>query len=550
MDETIAPSEPELTPAEIEALEAELAAYTETEAERLGLRREQYTETVDQQFWASQRPHTTVLISGLSLAHDRLAVAALAGIGYRVAMLDMPDHASLQYGKEFGNRGQCNPTYYTVGNLIKNLVRMRDEEGMSTQEIIDSYLFVTAGGCGPCRFGMYVTEYRKALRDAGFEGFRVLLFQMAGGVRQATGQELGLKIDGQFAWAIVRAFIAGDILNMQGYRMRPYEVVEGSTDAALAACKDVLDETFRANGSVVRAMLRCRLLLGRVQLDRTTPKPVVSLIGEFWAMTTEGEGNYHMHRFLEQEGAEVHIQSITNWLLFLLWEAQHDTKKRMVLRWDDEARKGLSGKDATKKLWSLKAGDAAVRTIFQIYAAALGFHGHHLPDIQHYADLAGEHYDTDVRGGESFLEVGKVIHFMKDHVNHMTVSVKPFGCMPSSGVSDGVQSLITAKYPDAIFSPIETTGDSAVNAHSRVQMMLFKARQKAVEEFQRALDAAGLDDATFQARAQQGRFASAAWHAPHRVAGTAANLAYAVEGRRHRLRRLARGALRRVGAPV
>jgi predicted nucleotide-binding protein (sugar kinase/HSP70/actin superfamily) len=24
---------------------------------------------------------------------------------------------------------------------------------------------------------MYVTEYRKALRDAGFDGFRVLLFQ-------------------------------------------------------------------------------------------------------------------------------------------------------------------------------------------------------------------------------------------------------------------------------------------------------------------------------------------------------------------------------------
>ena len=213
--------EPELSPEEAIALEEELAAYAEEEARKLGLQRKQYTEVVDQGFWASQRPHTTVLISGLSLAHDHLAVAALAGIGFKTEALEMPDTESLQYGKEFGNRGQCNPTYFTVGNLIKHLVHLRDERGMSTQEIIDSYVFVTAGGCGPCRFGMYVTEYRKALRDAGFEGFRVLLFQMAGGVRQATGEELGLEIDGKFAWAIVRAFIAGDILNMQGYRMRP-----------------------------------------------------------------------------------------------------------------------------------------------------------------------------------------------------------------------------------------------------------------------------------------------------------------------------------------
>ena len=41
--------------------------------------------------------------------------------------------------------------------------------------------------------------------------------------------------------------------------------------------------------------------------------------------------------------------------------------------------------------------------------------------------------------------------------------------MPSSGVSDGVQSAITELYPEAIFLPIETTGDGAVNVYSRVQ---------------------------------------------------------------------------------
>lgn len=522
--------EPVLTPEEEARLQEELQAFADAEAGRLGLAdREQYTENVQQAFWADEKPHTTILVSGLSLAHDHLVTAALAGIGYRVRTLDVPDVESLQMGKEFGNRGQCSPTYFTVGNLVKHLVRMRDEEGFSTQEIVDGFIFLTAGGCGPCRFGMYVTEYRKALRDAGFDGFRVLTFQMAGGIKQATGKELGLKIDPNFAWHVVRALIAGDVLNLQAYRMRPYEVVPGATNAAVEECKAVLAEAFSNRRHVSLALLRCRQILGRIALDRSHPKPVVSLIGEFWAMTTEGDGNYHMQQFLEREGAEVDIQGVTNWLLFLLWEAGYDTERRQVLREDDTARKGLAGKDATKKLWSLRVGDWAVRGVFQTYAKLLGLHGYHLPDMEHIAQLAGQHYSNDVRGGEGHMEVGKLIHFVEDRVNHMTVSVKPFGCMPSSGVSDGVQSVVMSKWPDALFIPIETTGDQEVNAHSRVQMMLFKARQKAQAEFEEALAATGHTEDSFRARlARSRRFRNPFLRPRHRTASVVTNLVYAL----------------------
>ena len=117
------------------------------------------------------------MLGGLTVAHDEFLSAALKGIGYITKHLDVPDTDALQLGKEFGNRGQCNPTYFTVGNLVKHLQHLRDNEGLSAQHIIENYLFVTAGACGPCRFGTYVTEYRKALRDAGFDGFRVMLFQ-------------------------------------------------------------------------------------------------------------------------------------------------------------------------------------------------------------------------------------------------------------------------------------------------------------------------------------------------------------------------------------
>src|SRR5437762_12297343 len=107
------------------------------------------------------------------------------------------------------------------------------------------------------------------------------------------------------------------------------------------------------------------------------------------------------------------------------------------------------------------------------------------------ADTARDFYNNHLRGGEGHMEVGKLILNVSKKKATMTLSVKPFGCMPSSGVSDGVQSLITERYPQAIFCPIETNGDGAVNVYSRVQMMLFKARKAARDEFEAQLKEKG-----------------------------------------------------------
>ena len=69
-----------------------------------------------------------------------------------------------------------------------------------------------------------------------------------------------------------------------------------------------------------------------VAVDRTQVKPKVAIIGEFWAMTTEGDGNYQLQRFLEKEGAEDDIQFVSAWILYNVWEATFDTKSRAHLR--------------------------------------------------------------------------------------------------------------------------------------------------------------------------------------------------------------------------
>lgn len=502
---------------------------TSKEELALGLeqaKRTQWFDPVPRQFLIKDKATTTILFGGLTMAHDYLVEGVLKGLGYTVRHMDCPDTESLRFGKEFGNRGQCNPTYFTVGNLIKYLIHLRDVEGISKEEIVRNYLFITSGSCGPCRFGTYVTEYRKALRDAGFDGFRVLLFQQQSGLKQATGGESALKLDTSFFFGFVKAVFLGDILNAIGYRIRPYEVETGATDAALSRCKQYLYDALFHRKWLIPTLYKCRKELAAIKVDRTRVKPKVSIIGEFWAMTTEGDGNYHLQHFLESEGAEVEVQSVTAWILYLIWEGRYDTLKRMKLRGEDSGRYGLQGKNPVFRLWMFGLADRIIRVLFQTYAKTIGLYDYHLPDMDEISEVSHKHYNNHLRGGEGHMEVGKLIlNVVKRKVN-MTLSVKPFGCMPSSGVSDGVQSLITEKYPDAIFLPIETTGDGAINFYSRIQMMLFKAKQAAQKEFDEAVTRKEFTAEQLRGLSSISKFTHPFRTSRHFGACTAANLVY------------------------
>ena len=242
-------------------------------------------------------------------------------------------------------------------------------------------------------------------------------------------------------------------------------------------------------------------------------------------MTTEGEGNYFLQKFLEEEGAEVDIQLIVGWIMYNLWQAKVDTKERMRLRGSDmDARKGLKTTSVAKKFLMLKVAEFAIKGTFYTFAKLLGLKNFHLPNMDGNADFADKFYSNDLRGGEGHMEVGKLIQTVIHNKAHMVISVKPFGCMPSSGVSDGVQSVITEKYPDAIFLPIETTGDGAVNVYSRIQMMLFKAKRSAEKEYEELLANKKLTVDQAKAKIAKNRRLSKTTHySPHQAAGTAAN---------------------------
>lgn len=382
-------------------------------------------------------------------------MVSLAGIKFEI--MQEPDNDSLQLGREFGNRGQCNPTYFTVGNLVKRLIHMRDELGIPTEKIITDYAFVTAGGCGPCRMGMYATEYRKALRDSGFGGFRVLLFTRSGDIQDVLMD--GLKLTNKDILRFFMAIMVGDILNTINIRRRPFEKVPGSVDAIVKQARGEIDLEI-ANGNWLKGIRKARKILDTMDL-KIEKRPKVHIMGEFWAKTTDGEGNYHLFRFIEKEGGVVSNETLTDWLLHQIWRA----------RW---------GASRTKKSKFITATEVQLKTLEVVIAAAFKTIAFmmgekiRLSDHAELGMLAKDHFDLHVDGGEDHMEVAHHIHIAKHKLADLIISVKPFTCLSSSGVSDGVQSKISDLYPQVEFIAVETNGDSATNFYSRIQMAMQK----------------------------------------------------------------------------
>jgi len=117
---------------------------------------------------------------------------------------------------------------------------------------------------------------------------------------------------------------------------------------------------------------------------------------------------------------------------------------------------------------------------------SLGGTAHRLVDQYELQRVGHPYYNTRAEGGEGHLEVAKNIYYSNHELCHMVLSLKPFGCMPSTQ-SDGAQSAVVSHFKDMIFLPIETSGEGEINAHSRVQMALGEAKNKAKMEFNSVL---------------------------------------------------------------
>jgi hypothetical protein len=112
-------------------------------------------------------------------------------------------------------------------------------------------------------------------------------------------------------------------------------------------------------------------------------------------------------------------------------------------------------------MFTLSLADKIIVREYERYRAALGGTAHELVNQQELVRLGHPYYNAKSGGGEGHLEVAKNIYYCNKDLAHMVVSLKPFGCMPSTQ-SDGAQAAVVNQYSDMIFIPIETSGEGDI----------------------------------------------------------------------------------------
>ncbi len=247
-------------------------------------------------------------------------------------------------------------------------------------------------------------------------------FNRAAALNQAEA-EAGLEMNMDFFLAILNALNMGDILNDLAYQIRPYEMNAGETDRVLEESMEMLHDVMRRRqpwtlaesqgrakflaktrfagtaeylgkflhqifgDDLMAALRQVRDRFATIEIDRTRVKPIVKITGEFWAQTTEGDGNFNMFRFLEKEGAQVVVEPIGTWICYLMHQVVQKYQDQKGLdegaapppswRLDKHLKIGLTMR---KKIMQIKIAETIFKREYNRIIEALGGIGHHLVD--------------------------------------------------------------------------------------------------------------------------------------------------------------------------
>lgn len=495
-----------------------------------------YTAYKPRPFTREERSKVTILYGGLTWKHERLIQGAMHNLKYNAEPLPNINREDLDAGKELIDVGACCPTIFTTGSLVNLLKKKVAESG--SKEVMDKYVFLTAGACGPCRFGQYHESYAMALDGLGLRDFRLFLLAQDE-LDQGSGDGGGLEINLPLSLGIIWGILCADQLMDLEYMTRPYEVHPGQTDRVLKESVEYLYEAFRnrpdcrgkyrtlawhlLSNYFTGALREVRRNWTKIEVDHLRVKAKVKVTGEFWLQTHEGEGNYNIKRWIEQEDGEVVPPPVAVWLHYLM----HPAIRKL------EHRHSTSKHPGVQQL-ALHALERIYRGTYNRFRKALGNLPNELPDQEELKRLAEPFYHFELRGGEGHMLIGKALHTYHHKKAHMTCELSPYSCMPNT-MSIGSMANVLGKYPDLLYAPIEVKGDSEVHALSRCQMILTEAKRRAKTEFDETLEKTGLTlDAIRAYEQRHPELRSSTYRVPHRGhAGTAANYVQHLADDRH-----------------
>lgn len=130
--------------------------------------------------------------------------------------------------------------------------------------------------------------------------------------------------------------MAAEVLERVRFHVRPYEQNRGQTDKVYeSGIRDIARAVVASNGTfrgsshnILSALKRAVKALESVPVDRTSERPIIGILGEFYTVLNRW-ANRDLVRTLEKLGAEVRIHGLTVTNCFTLFSGHYYARNRL-----------------------------------------------------------------------------------------------------------------------------------------------------------------------------------------------------------------------------
>ncbi len=331
----------------------------------------------------------TVLIPNLDPLSGYFWEACFRRAGYDAALLN-PDEKSLNTGYRYTSGGECMPLVSLIGGVIEKV-----KEAALIPSTTFFYIPTTVIACN---FSNFPILSDLAFESAGLKGLKIgLINSMAPG--EILPQTLSVKT--------LESSILGGILYKMFHRVMPYEVRPGETEETLWQARETVAEAI-LEGKDLRAVLPdiVRRFQGIARDESSGRKPRIGLLGDLYVKYNDLV-NQKVQNVVRDLGGELFIPSLTEFP-FHYYDAD-------VRLYGDDPRHYKLLKTIEKR--------------YERLAAEL-IEEQEEPDFTECVRLMEEYKITHYIVGETSINIGRALYYVKNGLVDAILHVNPIFCCP------------------------------------------------------------------------------------------------------------------------
>ena len=395
----------------------------------------------------------TILVPTMLPMHFKMIIAYLKTFGYHMELLETNGPDIAETGLKYVHNDTCYPAILVIGQFMDAI-----QSGKYDPDKLALILFQTGGGC---RASNYISLLRKALKKAGYGNIPVISFSLMG-IEQHPGFKLSLtKLRG-----MMYAVLYGDLLMTLVNQVRPYEVEKGTAQRLADQWTQRLGQEL-GKGKVTQYSQVKENYRRMIQEFAAIPVEKreavkVGVVGEIFVKYSP-LGNNNLEQFLVDEGAEVVVPGLMDFMLYCVYNNVMDYTLYGRNYWTHEFSQVAFHYLNGKKNDMIQA----IREDGRFEAPT---------DFSHTLTLAEGYLGIGAKMGEGWLLTSEMLELIESGCRNI-VCTQPFGCLPNHICGKGMMKPIKERNPDVNIVAIDYDASSPrVNQENRLKLMLSNAK--------------------------------------------------------------------------